>query len=281
MWSTHLSTGDAAADAATAAHLEDLGYSVLWCGNAWSDGMTTFEVLLAATSHVTIGAGVLNIWFNDPADVATRWSEWPDAWRRRFVLGLGVGHAPQIDQGRPGRWSKPVHRMRDYLVALEAGGVPRQRRMLAALGPRMMDLAREMSAGAHPYFVTPDHTAWARSVLGPDLHLAPEQAVVLTADAATARGLAKAHVAGRMKLPNYHANLRRMGFDDADLAGHGSDRLIDALVAWGTVDAIGRRVQQHRDAGADHVCLQVVTDGTVPPHEQWALLAALCADDGP
>ena len=173
----------------------------------------------------------------------------------RFVLGLGASHAPLVEN-----YTRPYSRMVAYLDTLDVAGpeVGKDRRMLAALGPRMLELARDRAAGAHPYFVPVEHTAHARTILGKGPLLAPEVTVVLESDPTTARNLARTFTAGYLTLPNYANNLRRLGFGDEDLAGGGSDRLVDAVVAWGDVDAVASRVQEHRAAGADHVCIQVL-----------------------
>src|SRR5499427_5777068 len=179
----------------------------------------------------------------------------------RFLLGLGVSHQQIVDREQAGRYSRPVERMGEYLDALDSGPNPVQRaeRVLAAQGPRMLALARDRGAGAHPYLVTVEHTALARDVLGPDRLLAPEQAVVLEADPVRARMIGREHLAPYLQLPNYTNNWLRLGFTADDLAGGGSDRLIDGLVAWGTTEAIRNRIGEHYRAGADHVSIQVVT----------------------
>jgi probable F420-dependent oxidoreductase len=178
----------------------------------------------------------------------------------RFLLGLGASHAPLVESAQRGPYRRPYSKMVGYLDALDAATttVPAADRMLAALGPRMLSLAHARTSGAHPYLVPPEHTALAREVLGTGALLAPEQAVVLTADRRSGLEQARSFVASYLLLPNYVRNLRRLGFGDDDLTGNGSDRLVGALVAYGDEAAIAARVHAHHDAGADHVCIQVV-----------------------
>src|SRR5581483_7677378 len=192
----------------------------------------------------------------------------------RLLIGIGVSHAPMINQMLEGApYKRPIDRMADYLTALDDADppLPASRRVLAALGPKMLELARDRSAGAHPYLVSPEHTATAREILGPDRLLAPEQGVVFETDPDKARQIARNNMAMYFNLPNYVNNWKRYGFTDEDVAAPGSDRLVDAMVAWGDEDAISERVRQHTDAGADHVCIQVMFDreGMELPREQW------------
>jgi probable F420-dependent oxidoreductase len=270
--------GDAGEIRDAAAELEELGYTAVWIPDVTGDAMSAVEVLLRATTTAIVATGILNVWLNEPADVAARRAAWSPEWQARVLLGLGISHAVFIDRIEAGRWDRPVSRMRQYLDELDAAPVPvpRDARVLAALGPRMLELARDAAGGAHPYIVTPEHTATARSILGPDRILAPEQAVVLETDVDAARAVARGHLAGYLTLPNYTNNLRRLGFGDDDLAGGGSDRLVDAVVAHGDAEAIAARVRAHRDAGADHVCVQVLNaDGTIPRREWQELAPAL------
>ena len=213
---------------------------------------------------------------HEPAEVADRRASWSDDWKRRFVLGLGVSHAPLIDHGQPGRYTKPLTKMIEYLDGLDRAGVPFpvESRVLAALRPRMLGLARDRAAGAHPYFVPPEHVARARDVLGADALIAVELAVVIDRDPSSARATARRHTATYVGLANYTNNLRNFGYGDEDFAADGSDRLVDAIVAWGDIDAIVTRAQAMRDAGADHVCLQVIRPDNEFPHAEWRELAA-------
>jgi probable F420-dependent oxidoreductase len=266
---------DAAKDAA--AELDGLGYGALWFPN----GQEIFELardLLDATSRMVIATGIVNIWTHPAAETAAAHHALTQAHPSRFLLGLGVSHAPVVDRAQPGLYAQPLDRMRQYLDALDAAPnpVPAGARVLAALGPRMLELARDRAAGTHPYLVTPEHTRRAREVVGPDRHVASEQAVVLETDPAQARAIARTHLAGYLRLPNYTNNWLRLGFTAEDVANGGSDRLVDALVAWGTVEQIGERVAAHQQAGADHVCLQVLTgDQTTLPLTEWRALTAL------
>ncbi|HEY6889741.1 MAG TPA: TIGR03620 family F420-dependent LLM class oxidoreductase, partial [Solirubrobacter sp.] len=224
-----------------AAELEQLGYAALWIPDVGGDVFGACEELLAATRTIPLLTGILNIWMHDAAEVAAR----STALGERFTLGLGASHEAVIGE----RYARPLSAMRAYLDQLDALGGGE--RLLAALGPRMLELSRTRAAGAHPYLVPVEHTRRAREILGPDRALAVEQGVVLADDRAAAR----AHVAAYLELPNYVANLRRLGYGDADFADGGSDALVDALVAWGDEDAIAERVRGQLDAGADHVCI--------------------------
>jgi len=247
-------------------------------GGAGGDVFDAVGALLDATSRVTVATGIVNLWMHSPSETAGAHARLTEAHPDRFLLGIGVSHAPLVDAQEPGRYRAPLAAMRDYLDALDRAdpAVPVDERALAALGPRMLELARERSLGAHPYLVTPDHTRQARTVLGEGPVLAPEQAVVLDTDPAAAREVARAHLAIYLGLPNYVNNLLRLGFDERDVQDGGSDRLVDGLVAWGDERAIARRVADHRAAGADHVCVQVLsTDLREPSRSAWRALAAV------
>jgi probable F420-dependent oxidoreductase len=228
--------------------------------------------LLGATSTMTVATGILNIWMHTAAEVSQWRAGLSDDQRARFLLGIGISHAPLIDPQPGMSWAKPLSTTAAYLDALDAGGVPADARCVAALGPKMLELARDRSAGAHPYLVTPDHTATARGIVGGAL-LAVEQGAVFETDAATARSIARQSLAGYLGLPNYVNNWKRLGFTDEDVEMM-SDRLVDALVVWGDVDTIAARVQEHRDAGADHVCLQILNEPGAPMNRTaWRELA--------
>jgi probable F420-dependent oxidoreductase len=226
-----------------------------------------------------VAPGILNIWMHDPQDVAVEHARLVREHDDRFLLGLGIGHAPTVNAKEPGLYRKPYSKMRSYLDELDAATppVPGDERILAALKPRMLELSRDRSIGAHPYFVPVAHTAAARETLGAGPVLAPEQAVVLETDPTRARERARRHMERYLRLPNYTGNLLRFGFDEDDIAGTGSDRLVDAIVAWGDETAIAERVRAHHDAGADHVCIQVVgvPEGELPLDEWRALAPAL------
>ncbi len=246
-----------------AREIEGLGYRTLWIAEG-QNGKESFShagMLLAATSDLVVATGISNIWVRDPTAMVASSTGLAEAYPRRFLLGMGVSHPPQIEP-RGHEYRRPVSAMRAYLEAMNgadyAGPRPAEpvTRVLAALRPPMLALAAEHADGAHSYFVPPEHTRRARELLGPDALLAPEQAVVLETDPGRARELARGHMAWYLTLPNYAENLRWLGFDDADLAGGGSDRLVDAIVAWGDADAVAERVRAHLAAGADHVALQ-------------------------
>ena len=265
-------------DAQRAAHeLERLGYGALWFPNR-TNLFDRARDLLDATSHVVIAPGIASIWTHPAEQVAATHHALTHAHPQRFLLGLGVSHAHLVDGQEAGRYTKPVEHMLAYLDALDAAPtpVPPGERVLAALGPRMLEIARTRSAGAHPYLVTVEHTRSAREALGAGPLLAPEQAVVVTTDPAEARHIARIHLSLYLQAPNYTNNWLRLGFTQEDITDGGSDRLVDALVAWGDVDAIRERVAAHIAAGADHVCLQALTEhsGSIP-YDQWRALAPL------
>jgi probable F420-dependent oxidoreductase len=254
IWSSELRHGDAGEVMAAAAELDELGYGALWIpGEASGDLLDHVDLLLTATKRTTIATGILNIWMHDAKEVAVWWRALPAKHSERSLLGLGVSHGAVIGQA----YAKPLTAMKDYLAQLSIEGVPADIMCLAALGPKMLDLAREKTAGAHPYLITPEHTATARGVLGPGPLLAPMQFAVLETDAVRARDIARPFVRGYGQLANYAKSWRRLGFSEDDIATC-SDRLIDALFAWGDEGMIAERVQEHFSAGADHVCLQVV-----------------------
>lgn len=279
VWEMALRYGDPARAADWAAEIEALGYAAVWIPDTGGDLFGAMANLLGSANRMTVASGILNIWMQDPADSARRHHELVAEFGPRVLVGLGVSHAPLIDQVLdPGMFRKPLAKTAAYLDELDdaAPALPVEDRVLAALGPKMLALARDRSAGAHPYLVTPDHTADARAILGAGKLLAPEQGVVLETDPDRAREIARKNMAHYFQLPNYVNNWRRHGFTDDDVTAPGSDRLVDAIVAWGDETAIAARVQQHRDAGADHVCIQVLTDRddlTTVPLEQWRRLA--------
>lgn len=278
IWSGALRYGDGAAARDAAVELESLGYAALWVpGGIGGDVFGDCAALLEVTEQITVATGILNLWMHTPAEVASGHATLTAAHPGRFLLGIGVSHSVLVDRTEAGPYERPLARTRAYLDALDGADppVPVAERVLAALGPRMLALARDRAAGAHPYLANPDHTRFAREVLGRGPLLAPEQPVVLETDAATARDLARAHFAIYLTLPNYVNNLRRIGFTDDDFAEGGSNRLLDGVVAWGDDAAIARRVREHFDAGADHVCIQVVTPRGIQdlPLDTWRALA--------
>ncbi len=276
IWSAQLRFGEPGAVADASAELDELGYSALWIPDVGGDVFTSLRTILDATRSVVAATGILNVWMHTAEETAAGFAEISGQHPNRLLLGLGVSHAPLVDASSPGRYRAPLRTMREYLDALDAAEppVPATARVLAALGPRMLELARDRSAGAHPYLVPPEHTRTARELLGADAVLAPEQAVVLETDPSRARELARGHLSIYLTLPNYTNNLRGLGFTEEDLADGGSDRLVDGIVVWGDEDAARARVQQHRDAGADHVAVQVVTDDFMTmPMAEWRRLA--------
>ncbi|WP_433680709.1 TIGR03620 family F420-dependent LLM class oxidoreductase [Nocardia sp. CA-119907] len=271
-----------------AAEIEELGYGALWFGEGFGrDAVGQAWLLLGATERIVVAAGIANVALRDPMAMATAERALGEAFRGRYLLGLGgqrVGGRP-IEAGgyTIPSGGKPLALMRGYLDAMDAVPQyvptpdPAPRRVLAALGPKMLALAAERTWGAHPFHAPVEHTADARRIIGPAAFLGVEQVVVLDTDRARAREVARAHIAGYLEsAPHQVANLRRCGFGDEDIVGGPSARLVDSVVAYGDVDVIGERIRQHVDAGADHVCLQVLTaDPMALPLPQWRELAAL------
>lgn len=254
IWSLELRFGDKGESSEAAAELDELGYGALWIpGGIDSGAPADVERLLAATRSTTIATGILNIWKHDPADLAAWFAGLPDAHKARTLLGLGVSHGPIIGEG----WGKPLEVVGKFLDGLDAAGMDSSNLCLAALGPKMVALSGERTAGAHPYLVTPEHTARARAILGPGKLLAPEQGVILAEDPAGARQLALAALENYRMLPNYRNNWLRLGFTESEI-DRDDDRLINALFAIGSVEKAAERVRAHLDAGADHVCIQVI-----------------------
>lgn len=277
IWSGALRYGDPAAAAAMGAELESLGYSALWLPDVGGDLFGSLANMFEATTSATIATGILNVWMHTPVETAAQHAALTATHGQRFLCGIGISHRPLIDHvNAPGTYQNPVAKMAGYLDGLDAAEVPvaKNDRVLAALGPKMLELARTRTAGTHPYLVTPELTAHARAGIGPDGLVASEQGVVLQEDPSRARATARLHLRTYLALPNYSNNWKRQGFTDDDVADGGSDRLVDALVVWGDEATIAARVQQHRDAGADHVCIQVLTDNPIEfPIEQWRALA--------
>lgn len=268
-----------------AAELEALGYGTLWIPDVGGDVLAVVRELLDATDSVALATGILNIWMHDAAEVATDHARIAAEYAARtFALGLGASHAPVVDADAPGRYGKPLSAMRAYLDALDASepALPAPGRLLAALGPKMLALARDGAAGAHPYLVPPEHTRRAREILGPDRVLAPEQSVLWEPNRERGLAVARAHVADYLALPNYANNLRRLGYTDEDLSGGGSDRLVTDLVAFGDEETVAARVAEHLAAGADHVCVSVIgVQDDALPREQWRRLAPALVAIGP
>ena len=233
--------------------VESLGYGTVWQGGSPPADLSHVEAILDATSTLKVATGIVNVWTAGAVDVARSYHRIEAAHPGRFLLGVGVGH-PEATA----TYHSPYQTLVDYLDVLDAEGVPVERRMLAALGPRVLRLAATRTAGAHPYLVTPEHSRQAREILGAGKLLAPEQRVALEADPARARALGRPSVRPYLRLTNYTTNLQRLGFTPQDVAGEGSDRLIDALVVSGDDAEIRRRFEEHRHAGADHVAIQLI-----------------------
>ena len=265
-----------------AGEVEALGYGAIWIPEAvGKDPLVQSALLLSATSRVTLATGIANIYARDAMSMAQGHKTLTEAFPDRFLLGLGVSHAPMVEGMRGHTYASPVKTMRTYLEAMDkalyfaAEPSTAPRRCIGALGPKMTALAAELTDGIHPYNVTPEHTAQARAIVGPDKLVAVEHAVVLTTDRTAAREAGRAHLAMYLGLPNYTNNLLRLGFTPDDVANGGSDRLIDALVAYGTLDEIVARLREHHAAGADHVCIQIV--GTADLPAAWRELAPALA----
>jgi probable F420-dependent oxidoreductase len=250
--------------------IEALGYSALWVGG--SPSLAQVRPFLERSERLLIATGILNVWQHEPADVAAQHAELTREFPGRFLLGIGIGHPEATSD-----YTRPLTTMREFFDGLDAAPepVPRDERIAAALGPKMLELAAERSLGAHPYFTTADHTRFARDIVGPDAVLAPELAVVLEPDAERGRALAREYAASYLRLSNYTSNLLRFGFTERDLEDGGSDRLIDAVIPHGPVEAIVEGVRAHLDAGADHVCLQPLGHGAAPLDDYRALARAL------
>jgi probable F420-dependent oxidoreductase len=282
IWSGQLDFSPADTVREAAREVERLGYGALWTGEAIGrEVLTAAQLLLAATSSLVVATGIANIWARDALASAAGQLALGEAYPDRFVLGIGVSHKPLLDV-RGEDYRKPLAMMRDYLTGMDAGYdvyravAPEHRppRLLAALGPKMLELAGSAADGAHTYFVPPEHTAKAREILGPGKLLVPEQVAVLCSDPAQAREIARRHTSSYLRLPNYTSNLERFGFEPAAFADGGSDRLVDTICAWGDVEEITARVQAHLDAGADHVAVQVLVDDRRGlPQVEWAELA--------
>ena len=272
VWAMECRFGDTAAIDLAAAELDEMGYGTLWIPGGIDDAVLgDIARLLDKTQRMTIATGILNIWRHEPEDVAQWWQALPAPQQARTMLGVGVSHGPIIGE----TWGKPVAVTRSWIERALAAGLPASALTVAALGPKMVALSGELTAGAHPYLVTPRHSAEARAILGPGKVLAPEQGVVLESDPARARDLAREALVHYRRLPNYMNNWKRLGFSDADIAD-ASDHLIDGLFACGDTAAIAARVKAHHDAGADHVCIQAVTGaGLDGARKAWRELAGV------
>jgi probable F420-dependent oxidoreductase len=260
--------------------IEELGFGALWVAEAVGrDPFVSSAVLLSATSRLALATGIANIYARDAMTMVAGQKTLAEAFPGRFLLGMGVSHAHLVAGVRKIDWSKPYSYMANYLDRMDNarfmahGPENDPGRVLAALGPKMLELSATRANGAHPYFATADHTKFARDIIGPDALLAPEQMVVLETDPIEARRIARAGMKIYLGLPNYYNNLRRIGFDESDWSDGGSDRLVDAVVAWGSEEQIAARVAEHHSAGADHVCVQILQDGRDLPEQQLRRLA--------
>jgi probable F420-dependent oxidoreductase len=282
IWTRCLEHQPAAKAQEAARELEELGYGALWFAEVTGrEALTNAGMLLAGTKRIVVATGIANIYARDPIAMSNAQKTLTEAYPGRFVLGLGVSHIPLVEKLRGHQYDKPVPAMRAYLAAMDkapytdAPPTTKPMRVLAALGPKMLELARDSADGAHPYNVNPQHTAEARRILGPDPYLCPEQAVVLETDAGKARGIGRTFLKFYLSLPNYTNNFVRLGFGESDFKDGGSDRLIDSIIAWGDLNAIRDRIREHHEAGADHVCIQLLAaDEKALPMREWRELAS-------
>jgi probable F420-dependent oxidoreductase len=249
--------------------LERLGYGAIWIGGSPGGDLRLAEQLLDATTTLTVATGIVNIWKDGAQPLAASYHRIQARHPGRFLLGIGVGHP----EATGARYAKPYEALVGYLDELDAAQVPIGRRVLAALGPRMLKLSAERAAGAHPYLTTPEHTRRAREIMGSGVLLAPEQKVVLDADSVRALSIGRPIAKRYLGLVNYTSNLRSLGYTDADLAGGGSNRLIDALVVHGDADTVAAGVTEHLNAGADHVAVQLLTSVGADPVAGFTTLA--------
>ena len=280
LWTFQLDLQPMSAAREAVTEIEELGFGAVWVPEAVGrEPLVNSTLLLSATRRLTVATGIASIHARTAMTMQAGWKAISEAFPDRFLLGLGVSHQPMVEGVHGHAYDKPYSTMVAYLDAMDRGmyfaaqpGSSPQR-ALAALGPKMLRLSAERGVGAHPYFVPVEHTVMARETLGAGPLLAPEQAVVFETDPAKARDIARRHMATYLRLPNYTNNLKRLGWTDADIDG-ASDALVDAIVAWGTLDQITARVRAHLDAGADHVCVQVLpADQSALPMAEWRELA--------
>jgi probable F420-dependent oxidoreductase len=261
---------DAGEVAEVAVELESLGYGSVWIGGSPQE-LTLPAAILAATRRLVVGTSIIDVWRSDAATVSAEHARLRDRFPGRFYLGLGSGHAP-IVEATGQKYVRPVSKLRSFAASLST---PAAERLFAALGPKALEAARELSGGALPYLVPPAHTADARRILGPDRLLIPEQKIFLGTDTAQARAVGRDGIGRYLQLPNYLNNLRRYGLTDDDFAGEGSDRWVDTLVVWGDDEAIRKGVNAHLEAGADHVAIQALSGSTSGglPRAEWRAAA--------
>jgi probable F420-dependent oxidoreductase len=272
VWAMELRSGGKEAGAKAAAEAEKLGYGAIWTPGGIDDQVLgDVDNLLNATSKAVIGTGIINVWKQPAADVGAWFAPQSADRKARTLLGLGISHGPLIGES----YGKPIENMAAYLDGLDKAGVPKENRCIAALGPKMLDLAGQRSRGSHPYLVPAEHAAVARKRMGPDALIAPEVGVVLETNPDKARAMARDAVSFYLGLPNYVNNWLRLGYSEEDVKG--SDKLIDALFAWGEPKKIADQVNAHLAAGADHVCIQVIRENMMeqkaPPVDEWRKLA--------
>ncbi len=264
VWSGQFAQAELPAVREAVGRFEELGYGALWYPElpVGRESVSAAAVLLAGSARVGVGSGIASIWARDGAAAANAARALNEAFGGRFVLGLGVSHVPAVAMREGLEYAKPYSAMRRYLESMEAAdgraGGERPPRLLAALAPRMLELARDHADGTLTYFVPVEHTAYARERLGPDKVVAVEQAVVLETDPVLAREIARRHTSFYLGAPNYTNNLVRLGWDESDFADGGTDEVVDRIVVWGGADAVSERVKAHHDAGADHVAVQVL-----------------------
>ena len=280
VWSFQFDGEPASRERELAAEIEELGFGAIWFpeGFGSKEAFSHAGTLLTATRRITVATGIASVWARDPMAMANGGRALADAHPDRFLLGIGVSHQVRAE-GRGHEWHRrPIAKMKHYLDGMDAAPhpavTPDAPRVLAALGPKMLELARDRASGAHPYFVPVDHTARAREVLGPDRFLAPEQLCVLETDADAARAIGREFMSHYLSLPNYANNLKRFGWTHEDMTPPYPDRFVDALVAWGGEAAIAQRVREHHEAGADHVSIQVLREDAAEfPIEELRRLA--------
>jgi probable F420-dependent oxidoreductase len=284
VWTAQFDFHPASAVRDAVQELEALGYTSIWIGeNVGREPISQAAILLGTTQRIVVATGVASIWARDPLSALAAQYTLSETHPERFILGLGVSHTNLVDGIRGLRYDAPVETMTEYLAAMDrlhtryrAVRPLNTTRVIGALGPRMLGVAAALADGAHTYLVPPEHTVTARQILGPGKLLVPEQAVVLETDKASAFDVGRRHIRRYLPLRNYTRNLARLGYSEADFAHHGSDRLIDALVAWGDESMIANRIKSHLQAGADQVCIQVLgSDFRDLPLAQWRRLADL------
>jgi probable F420-dependent oxidoreductase len=276
IWSLQFRTGDRGQAREAISELEELGFGTLWIPESGTKAILDVAAeLLAASTKIVVASGILNIWMHEPDEVLSAVRRFDAEHPERFLLGLGVSHASLVEPtGR--QYARPRSLMIEFLDALDAATPPVEasKRVLAALGPKMLELARDRALGAHPYCVPVQHTAAARETLGAGPILAPELKAVLIEDPTVARELARTHLDHYLEMPNYTNNLLRFGYTEDDFGNGGSDRLVDALVAWGSPEVVAARVRDHQAAGADHVCINVIpADASKFPIDEWRAIA--------